>query len=190
MPALIAPVRVSTPARRPSGPVITATPTGLCSSLSNTTRGSVPTCAVTKSTVATSRTRAKRSTPRHDASVTSPTGLPSSSTTTAAPWARLWISAVASDTESSGDRVTGVSTTRSRLLTNSTISRTAEVGRSCGRTTMPPRRATVSAIRRPATAVMFATTTGIVVPDPSAVERSTSNRDATSERPGTTKTSL
>jgi hypothetical protein len=101
----------------------------------------------------------------------------------------LWISAVASDTESSGDSVTGVSTTRSRLLTNSTMSRTAEAGRSCGRTTIPPRRATVSAIRRPATAVMFATTTGIVVPDPSTVDRSTSNREVTSERPGTTNTS-
>ena len=64
------------------------------------------------------------------------------------------------------------------------------IGRSCGSTTMPPRLATVSAIRRPATAVMLATTTGIVVPDPSNVERSTSNRDWMSERPGTMKTSL
>ena len=56
--------------------------------------------------------------------------------------------------------------------------------------TMPPRRATVSAIRRPATAVMLATTTGIVVPEPSAVDKSTSNRDATSDRLGTMKTSL
>ena len=45
--------------------------------------------------------------------------------------------------------VTGVSTTRSRLLTKSTVCLTAVIGRSCGRTTMPPRRATVSAIRRP-----------------------------------------
>ena len=152
-------------------------------------RGSVPTGAVTKSDSATSRTRAKRSTPTHDASVTRPTGR-SPSTTTAAPCARLWISAIASETESSGDSVTGVSTTRSRLLTKSTVVLTAEIGRSCGRTTMPPRRATVSAIRRPATAVMLATTTGMVVPDPSTVERSTSNRDVTSERPGTMKTSL
>ena len=55
---------------------------------------------------------------------------------------------------------------------------------------MPPRRATVSAIRRPATAVMLATTTGIVVPEPSTVDRSTSNLDVTSERFGTMKTSL
>ena len=189
MPALIAPVRVSTPASIPSGPVMTATSIGSCSSRSNTLRGSVPTGAVTNSDTATSRTRAKRSTPAQEASVTNPTGRPSS-TTTAAPCARLWISAVASDTESSGVRITGVSTTRSRLLTKSTVALTAEIGRSCGSTVMPPRRATVSAIRRPATAVMLATTTGMVVPVPSTVDRSTSKRDVTSERDGTTKTSL
>ena len=190
MPARIAPVRVSTPASVPSGAVITATPTGACSSSSNTLRGSVPTGAVTKSVTATSRTRANRSTPTQAASVTRPTGRPSSSTTTAAPCARLWISAVASDTESSGASITGVSATRSRLLTKSTVSVTASIGRSWGSTTMPPRRATVSAIRRPATAVMLATTTGIVVPVPSAVDRSTSNREVTSDRLGTMKTSL
>src|ERR1700737_2249723 len=47
----------------------------------------------------------------------------------------------------------------------------------------------VAAIRRPPTAVMLATTTGMVVPEPSWVARSTSNRDATSERFGTMKTS-
>jgi len=93
----------------------------------------------------------------------------------------LWISAIASDTESSGASVTGVSSTRSRLLTNSTVCCTAVIGRSCGSITMPPRRAIVSAIRRPATAVMLATTTGIVVPEPSLLDRSTSNRDATSD---------
>ena len=188
MPALIAPVRVSTPARTPSASVITATSTGACSSRSKTFRGSVPTGAVTKSVIETSRTRAKRSTPKQLASVTNPIGLPSE-TTTATPCARLWISAVASDTESSGSSVTGVSTTRSRVLTKSTVCSTAEIGRSCGRTTMPPRRATVSAIRLPATAVMLATTTGMVVPVPSEVDRSTSKRDATSDRPGTMNTS-
>ncbi len=49
---------------------------------------------------------------------------------------------------------------------------------------MPPRRATVSAIRRPAMAVMLATTSGIVVPDPSTVDRSTSRRLVTDERLG------
>ena len=87
-PALIVPVRVSTPARVPSASVITATSTGACSSRSNTLRGSVPTGAVTKSFIATSRTRAKRSTPMQLASVTRPIGL-SSKTTTAAPCARL-----------------------------------------------------------------------------------------------------
>ncbi len=144
---------------------------------------------MTKSLTNTSRTRVNLSTPAHTASVTSPTGRPSN-TTTAAPCARLWINAHASDTESSGSSVTGVSATRSRLLTKFTVCSTAVIGRSWGSTTMPPRRATVSAIRRPATAVMLATTTGIVVPDPSTVDRSTSNLDATSERFGTMKTSL
>src|SRR5690349_24895711 len=61
---------------------------------------------------------------------------------------------------------------------------------SCGMTAMPPRRAMVSAMRRPETAVMLATTIGMVAPVPSDVERSTSNRDVTSERPGTMNTSL
>ena len=54
---------------------------------------------------------------------------------------------------------------------------------------MPPRRAIVSAIRRPEIAVMFATTIGIVVPVPSWVERSTSIRLATCEALGTMNTS-
>jgi hypothetical protein len=37
---------------------------------------------------------------------------------------------------------------------------------------------------------MFATTIGMVAPVPSVVERSTSKREATPERPGTMKTSL
>ena len=64
------------------------------------------------------------------------------------------------------------------------------IGTSWGRTAMPPRRATVSAMRRPATAVMLATTTGSVVPTPSGVVRSTSSRDGTTDRLGTMKTSL
>ena len=61
---------------------------------------------------------------------------------------------------------------------------------SCGRTARPPRRATVSAMRLPATAVMLATTTGRLVPTPSGVVRSTSMRDGTAERLGTMNTSL
>src|SRR4051794_1338346 len=55
---------------------------------------------------------------------------------------------------------------------------------------MPPRRAAVSGIRRPATPVLLATTRGSVVPMPSAVERSTSSREGTSDRLGTMNTSL
>ena len=40
---------------------------------------------------------------------------------------------------------------------------------SCGITVNPPRRATVSAMRRPDIAVIFATTSGIVAPVLSAV---------------------
>ncbi len=39
-------------------------------------------------------------------------------------------------------------------------------------------------------AVMFDTTTGMVVPSTSGVRRSTSNRDVTDDRLGTMKTSL
>ena len=70
------------------------------------------------------------------------------------------------------DRVAAPSRTRSRGSTTST-------GMSWGSTAIPPRRATVSAMRRPATAVMLDTTSGIVVPTPSGVVRSTSNRDGT-----------
>ena len=49
-------------------------------------------------------------------------------------------------------------------LTLPTTSATTSVGMSCGMIATPPRRATVSAIRRPETAVMLATTSGSVVP--------------------------
>ncbi len=98
-------------------------------------------------------------------------------------------SAKASDTVSVGASVSAVSCTRSRCLTQLTTSATTSTGMSCGSTVIPPRRATVSAIRRPATAVMLATTSGMVAPLPSLVERSTSKREATSEDRGTMKTS-
>ena len=60
---------------------------------------------------------------------------------------------------------------------------------SCGITAMPPRRAIVSAIRRPEIAVILATTIGIVVPDPSLEVKSTSIRLETSELLGTMNTS-
>ena len=69
-------------------------------------------------------------------------------------------------------------------------SATTSAGMSCGKIAMPPRRATVSAIRRPETAVMLAVTIGMVAPLPSVVARSTSSREPTADRPGTMKTSL
>jgi hypothetical protein len=57
-------------------------------------------------------------------------------------------------------------------------------------TERPPQRASVSAMRRPDTAVMFAATSGMVVPVPSAVVRSTSSRDPACDRLGTRNTSL
>ena len=66
---------------------------------------------------------------------------------------------------------------------------TTSVGMSCGMIATPPRRATVSAIRRPEIAVMLATTSGRVVPTPSALVRSTSSRDDTADRRGTMNTS-
>jgi hypothetical protein len=83
----------------------------------------------------------------------------------------------------------GVSQTGCRDLIHATISATASGATSCGSTVNAPRRARVSAIRRPATAVMFAAMTGTVAPEPSAVVRSTSKREATADRPGTRNTS-
>jgi hypothetical protein len=102
-----------------------------------------------------------------------PTGLPSS-TTTAARCARFGSRASASLTVSCGRSVIGVSKTGCRLFTQDTTSATMSSGMSCGSTARPPRRAIVSAIRRPETAVMLATTSGIVVPVPSWLARSTS----------------
>ena len=129
-----------------------------------------------------------RSTSAQSTSVTTPTGRPSCTTTTA-PCARFGSRTSASDTVSVGASVMGVSCTRCRRFTQATTSVTTSIGMSCGMTARPPRRATVSAIRRPATAVMFATRTGIVVPVPSNVARSTASRDSTAERRGTMKTS-
>ena len=92
-------------------------------------------------------------------------------------------------TVSVGSTVIAVSWTRCRDLTKDTTSATTSVGMSWGITLRPPRRDTVSAIRRPETAVMLATTRGIVLPDPSEQDRSTSMRDVTEDRAGTMKTS-
>ena len=60
---------------------------------------------------------------------------------------------------------------------------------SCGITEIPPRRAIVSAMRRPETAVIFATTRGIVAPEPSIVLRFTSIRLITDDLDGIMNTS-
>ncbi len=133
---------------------------------------------------------ANRSAPAQSASVTTPTGAPPASMTTTAPCARLGSSASASPTVSAGPRVIAVSTTRSRVFTQATTSATTSAGMSCGRIASPPRRAIVSAIRRPETAVMLAATIGMVAPLPSRVVRSTSSRDPTADRAGTMNTSL
>ena len=67
---------------------------------------------------------------------------------------------------------------------------TTSAGMSCGKIARPPRRAIVSAMRRPETAVMFAATSGVGVERPSVEVRSTSRREVTEERLGTMKTSL
>ena len=120
--------------------------------------------------------------------MTTPTGRPDSTTITA-PCARFGSRASASETVSVRASVIGVSWTMCRCLTQDTTSATTSIGMSCGMTVMPPRRATVSAIRRPATAVMFATTSGIVVPEPSLAARSTAYRESMADRPGTMNTS-
>jgi hypothetical protein len=74
-------------------------------------------------------------------------------------------------------------------LIQPTISATACGATSCGSTVSAPRRANVSAIRRPATAVMLAATTGTCEPDPSEAASSTSNREVIADRHGTRNTS-
>ncbi len=133
-------------------------------------------------------TCANRSTSMQSDSLTTPTGLPPS-TTTAARCERFGIRARASATVWSGRSSIGVSKTWCRDFTNDTTSATTGIGMSCGITASPPRRATVSAIRLPAMAVMLATTSGRVAPVPSEVDRSTSYLLATAECRGTMKTS-
>ena len=168
-----APVRVKMPTSSPSSSTAGASRCRVEASTSKASRGSIDAFRVTISEDITSATWVNRSTEVQSASVTTPTGRPSS-TTTAARWARLGSSASASLTVACGTSVIGVSKTGCRRFTHETTSSTMSSGMSWGRTLRPPRRAIVSAIRRPETAVMFATTIGIVVPVPSAVARSTS----------------
>ena len=172
-----APVLVRIPTQSPDAETTGASRCRPACSWSNAAAGGVPAGSVNGSADMTVASCAKRSAPAQSASVTTPTGAPPAPMTTTAPWARLGSSARASPTVSAGPRVIAVSTTRSRVFTQVTTSATTSPGMSWGRIASPPRRATVSAIRRPETAVMFAATTGIVVPLPSRVARSTSRRD-------------
>ena len=85
-------------------------------------------------------------------------------------------------------RVSGWST-RIADFTERTIESIRSGERSWGSTASPPRRAITSAMRRPETAVMFAAISGIVVPEPSSLRRSTSKREVTAERRGRKKQS-
>ncbi len=106
-----------------------------------------------------------------------------------APCARLGNSAMASATVAVGGSVSAVSQSSGRDLTFAMTSATTSTGMSWGMTASPPRRASVSAMRRPETAVMFAAMIGTELPVPSSVARSTSRREATADRLGTMKTS-
>jgi hypothetical protein len=96
---------------------------------------------------------------------------------------------MASPTVVPGVTDTAVSKTGCDAFTLPTTLATTSAGMSCGRIATPPRLATVSAIRRPETAVMLATTRGSVVPMPSVLVKSTDSRELTPERLGTMKTS-
>ena len=96
---------------------------------------------------------------------------------------------MASSSGAFGPTVSGVSSTGCAAFTRAVTSASTSTSTSCGRMPRPPRRAIVSTIRRPVTAVMLAATSGMVVPVPSSVEMSTSMRDVTEEREGTRKTS-
>ena len=86
------------------------------------------------------------------------------------------------------DRAAG-GPSRWRRPTAGGTSSTTSSGMSWGMIAIPPRRAIVSAMRRPETAVMLAAMSGMVVPVPSDVRRSTSRREETCDRLGTRKTS-
>ena len=184
-----APVLVMMPRQRPSPSTTGASRCRPSCSSANACSGGVPAGSVNGSADITWLSWVNRSTPRQSASVTTPTGRSSESTITA-PCARLGSRLSASPAVSVGASVSAVSTTRSRDFTQAITSATTSAGMSCGKIAMPPRRATVSAIRRPETAVMLAVTMGMVAPLPSVVARSTSSREPTDDRLGTMNTSL
>ena len=185
-----APLVDITPTRAPSASTAMASRWRLLVNVSKTSCGVV--CGPTRVSafVITSCACEKRSTPRASVSPTRPSGAPWASMTTAKPWARLAIRVIVSPTVVVGDTVIGVSKTVGARLTRSIDSASTSTGRSCGNTARPPRRAIVSAIRRPEIAVMLATTSGSGWWRPSVVVRSTSSREVTVLRLGAMKTSL
>lgn len=88
-----------------------------------------------------------------------------------------------------GRTVTGVSKAAWAAFTVAIVLATIAVGRSWGMIAIPPRRETVSAIRLPEMAVMFATTRGSGSDNPSVEVKSTSRREVTEERRGAMNTS-
>ncbi len=97
---------------------------------SKAVRGSSPAGRVSSSLDMTWASWVYMSTPWQSASVTTPTGRFSQSTTMIALWARLGSSCRASPTVSCGVRMSGVSWTRSRFLTQSTTFATTSRGMS------------------------------------------------------------
>ena len=83
----------------------------------------------------------------------------------------------------------GVSKTVCADFTRAIASVAAAGERSCGMIATAPRRATVSAMRRPEMAVILATTSGVGRPSASVDVRSTSMRERTEDRVGDMKTS-
>ena len=108
MVARSAPVRVKMPTQRPPASTTGASRCRPACSRPNARSGSVPAGSVTSSADMTWLSWVKRSTPRQSASVTTPTGRPLVTTTTA-PCARLGSRLSACPVVASGPSVNGVS---------------------------------------------------------------------------------
>src|SRR5665647_3986047 len=136
-----APVRVSTPTRAPSATTGVKRRREVCSRSNAAASPPVPASTLTSTTVGsgviTSPTWVNLSTPWQSASVTTPIGRPSR-TTTAAPWDRLPIRVSAVCTVAVGSTTTAVSTTGWRDFTDATTSATTSGGMSWGITAIPP----------------------------------------------------
>src|SRR5665647_3293860 len=119
-----APVRVSTPTRAPWATTGVKRRREVCSRSNAAASPPVPASTLTSTTVGsgviTSPTWVNRSTPWQSASVTTPIGRPSR-TTTAAPWDRVPIRVSAVCTVAVGSTTTAVSTTGWRDFTDATV---------------------------------------------------------------------